>query len=493
MEVRRKTNFDPATINRVNITSYYLPLFFVFLNFVIKGLFLDSNSLGGDEPFSVYHSQQSLSNLVEIFQNENNPPLHFVILHYWINLFGISEISVRIPSLIFSSLTVLFIYKIGWRFFHLRVAIIASILFTFSTYQVIFAHEARAYALMGLLTAASMFYFMKIIISKDRSKRTLFWFFLVNTLLIYTHFFGFFVLFIQFFFVLLQRDLLKEYYRFLILFVGVLLLAYSPYMWIILNRFTSSAQGGTWLTPPSGMNALYEMLRAFSNAPVTAVFTIAVMVIGTVFLLLKRKQNPNRIATRLILCWFYIPFIFIFFISFWIPMFLDRYLMFVSIGFSLLVALCADFIIQKPKIQILIPAFICLLFVVTVKPNKTNKREVRETVQLVELLEKENDSTLVLVAPVHFSLNFLYYYDRTLFRASNKEVIQNKLSEKDVYCINSLDQVDYKSRKHIVLVDAASNFSAPNNNILNTLNIEFNQTSKQHIEEIFDIYEFERK
>ena len=97
------------------------------------------------------------------------------------------------------------------------------------------------------------------------------------------------------------------------------------------------------------------------------------------------------------------------------------------------------------------------------------------------------------MAPVHFSLNFLYYYDRTLFRESNKEVIQNKLSEKDVYCINSLDQVDYKSRKHIVLVDAASNFSAPNNNILNTLNIEFNQTSKQHIEEIFDIYEFERK
>lgn len=478
-------------MNRSNYTTYYLPLFFILLNVVVKGLFLGANSLGGDEPFSVYHSQQSLSSLLEIFQNENNPPLHFILLHYWIKFFGISEISVRVLSLIFSSLTVFFIYRIGWRFFNLRVGIYASVIFIFSTYQVIFAHEARAYALMGLLTAVSMFYYMKIVITKDRNKWTFSWFLLANTLLIYTHFFGFFILFIQFFFILFQRNLLKEFYRFLMLFVGVLLLTYSPYIWIILNRFTSSTQGGTWLAPPSGVDAFYEMFRAFSNAPVTAVFTLAALVVGSIFLLVKRKQNPNRLATRLVLCWFYLPFIFMFVISFWIPMFLDRYLMFIAIGFCILVALSTDFIIRKPKLRFLIPGFICLLFVVSVKPNKTNKREVRETVELVKQLE--NDSTLVLVAPVHFSLNFIYYYDRALFQESNSEKVRNELGKRSLYCINSLENIDYKNRKRIVLVDAASNFSAPNNNILNTLNAEFNQTKKHHIEEIFDIYEFERK
>lgn len=478
-------------MNRSNYTTYYLPLFFILLNVVVKGLFLGANSLGGDEPFSVYHSQQSLGSLLEIFQNENNPPLHFILLHYWIKFFGISEISVRILSLIFSSLTVLFIYRIGWRFFNLRVGIYASIIFIFSTYQVIFAHEARAYALMGLLTAVSMFYYMKIVIAKDRNKWNFIWFLLANTLLIYTHFFGFFILFIQFFFILFQRNLLKEFYRFLMLFVGVLLLTYSPYIWIILNRFTSSTQGGTWLAPPSGVDAFYEMFRAFSNAPVTAVFTLAALVVGSIFLLVKRKQNPNRLATRLVLCWFYLPFVFMFVISFWIPMFLDRYLMFIAIGFCILVALSTDFIIQKPKLHFLIPGFICLLFVVSVKPNKTNKREVRETVELVKQLE--NDSTLVLVAPVHFSLNFIYYYDRALFQEPDSEKVRNELGKKSLYCINNLENIDYKNRKRIVLVDAASNFSAPNNNILNTLNAEFNQTKKHHIEEIFDIYEFERK
>jgi mannosyltransferase len=478
-------------MKRINYSAFLLPLFLIVLNFVLKGFFLGSNSLGGDEPFSVYYSQQSLGNLFEIFQAENNPPLHFLILHYWIDFFGISEISVRIPSLIFSSFTVLFIYKIGLRFFNSRVAIIASILFTFSTYHVIYAHEARAYALMGFLTAVSMFYYLAIIHSKKQNNWDVFWFLFANTLLIYTHFFGFFVLFIQFFFILFQRNLLTQYYRFLILFVGVLILTYSPYLWIILGRFTSSTQNGTWLTPPSGINAFYEMLRAFSNAPVTAVFTIAVLVIGLVLLISKRKQNPNRLATRLVICWFYIPFVFMFVISFWVPMFLDRYLMFIAIGFCLTLAISADFIIQKPKFQLLIPSLICLLFLVTVKPNKTNKREVRETVQLIKQLE--NDSTLVLVAPVHLSMNFIYYYDRALFQNTNREIVQNELAKRSLYCINSLESVDYKKWKRIVLLDAASNFSAPNNNILNTLNTEFNQVKKYHIEEIFDIYEFERR
>ncbi|MGV3613498.1 MAG: glycosyltransferase family 39 protein [Fluviicola sp.] len=477
-------------MNRSNFTKYYLPLFFIILGFVIKGLFLGSNSLGGDEPFSVYHSQQSLDHLFGIFRNENNPPLHFLLLHYWIQFFGISEFAVRMPSLIFSVFTVLFIYRIGLRFFNLRVAVIASLIFTFSTYQVLYAHEARAYALMGFLTAVSMCYYLEIIHLKSRNIWKVFWFFLANTLLIYTHFFGFFILFIQFFFILFQRKLVSQFYRFLILFVLVMLLTYSPYLWLILSRF-SSAAGGTWVSPPTGINALYEMLRAFSNAPVTAVFTLAGLVVGFVILILKRKQNPNRLATRLIFCWFYLPFLFMFVISFWIPMFLDRYLMFVAIGFPLLIAVSTNFILQKPKFRLLIPGFICLLFVVTIKPNKTNKREVRETVQLVKKLE--NDQTLVLVAPDHFTLNFIYYYDRELFQSSDIESAKKQLHQRKLYCINSLEGIDYKGAKRIVLVDAASNFSAPDNNILNTLNTEFNQTNKHHIEEIFDIYEFVSK
>lgn len=473
-----------------NFTKYYLPFFFLLLGLLLKGMFLGSNSLAGDEPFSVYHSQQSMDHLMGIFQTENNPPLHFMLLHYWIRFFGISELAVRMPSLIFSALTVLFIYRIGLRFFNLRVAVFGSLLFTFSNYQVLYAHEARAYAMMGFFTAVSMFYYLEIIHAKTKNNWKLVWFFLANILLIYTHFFGFFVLFIQFLFIVFQKDLRKKHFRFLLLFVGVMVVLYSPYLWLIFTRFSQAATG-TWVSPPTGISELYEMIRAFSNAPVTAVFTIISIVVGMVVLFINRRKNPNRLATKLVLSWFFFPFIFMFGISFWMPMFLDRYLMFLAIAFPLVIAVCSDFILSKAKFRVWIPSFICLLFLVTFKPNKSNNRLVKETVQLVKSLE--NKQTLVFVAPDHFTLNFMYYYNRKLFQLPDIELAKKQLHTQNLYCINSLDGIDFKSAKKVVLVDAASNFSAPNNNILNTLNETFIQVRKQHIEEIFDVYEFENK
>ena len=476
------------------LTNILIPLLFVILNFILKGLFLGNNSLGGDEPFSVYHAQMDPGGIIHQLTQGNNPPLYELVLHFWIKWFGISEFAVRFPSLIFSSLTVFFIYKIGQHFFNLRVAIYSGIIYSFSTYHILFAHEARSYALMGLLTAISMFLYLKIIVEKTNSKGIKALFLLVNALLIYTHFFGFFVLFIQFFFILLQPKLLREFYKFLLLFVGVLLLLYSPNILIIVDRFFSVTKGGTWVTAPTGISDLYEMFRRWGNAPVGAVFMIVFLLTGLVTLIIKRKSNPNRLATRLVYVWFFVPLLFMFGISFVFPVFLDRYLMFVAIGGTLALGLSADSIISHPKGKFVIPVIMCLLFVVTVKPNKSNNRLERDAVQKVK--ELKNDQTLVVIAPYYFALNFSYYYDRKIFTDWNSEdVFKNMLDDlkqENVICINSLAGVDFNAYEKVIFLDVASNFAVPDNGIFNTLNSQLKLAGKTHIEEIYDVYVFSK-
>ena len=123
---------------------------------LLKSLFLTSQSISLDDPFTIYHAQFDFWNLIGYLKNYNNPPLFEILLHFWIKLFGITEISVRILPMLFSSFSVLFIYKIGKVFFDSKTAIVVSILFTFFNIQLFYAHDCRVYSLF-LLTVV-MFY-----------------------------------------------------------------------------------------------------------------------------------------------------------------------------------------------------------------------------------------------------------------------------------------------------------------------------------------------
>ena len=145
------------------LKKHRLPIGLVLINIIIKSIYLTDQSVSHDEPFSLYHAQFDFWTLIDFLKKYNNPPLYEIILHYWIKVFGISELAIRALPMLFSSLSVLFIYKIGKSFFDIRVGLAASLLFTFSSFQIWYAHDCRVYSLFLLLTVMSMYFFFKLI------------------------------------------------------------------------------------------------------------------------------------------------------------------------------------------------------------------------------------------------------------------------------------------------------------------------------------------
>src|SRR3989338_2125771 len=64
-----------------------------------------------------------------------NAPLYWIILHFWIKIFGISEFSLRFPSLIFSFLSVILVFLLGKKLFGKQAGIIASIFIGLSPFH----------------------------------------------------------------------------------------------------------------------------------------------------------------------------------------------------------------------------------------------------------------------------------------------------------------------------------------------------------------------
>ena len=482
-------------------------LVLVLANLVVKGLFLGANSLAEDEPFSVYIAQMNLPSIIRLLADGNNPPLYEIILHFWIKIFGISELAVRIPSLIFSSLSVFFIFKIGATFINQRVALYASLIFIFSDYHIMFAHQSRVYALLGLLSLASAYLFMCIFHadfesnnSKVKKHNTALYISLtlVNTLLIYAHYFGFFILITQLLFIGMHPSFMVKNWKKILLSGSSILLLYSPYIAIVVHRFIASSGGMGIAQTPGGIDGIYYMIWQFSNMPVVASSALVICIAALVkYSFNFRKESPN-IQAKYLLFWFCFIFFFMFGVSFWLPMFLDRYMMQAAIAYPIVLALSADYLITTRRYRLILPSLLCLLFMITANPNLTNKRSIKELVNKVKSLKSEN--SMVYFCPDWFELNFAYYYNVKYFEDYNttnlKENIHDYLKAEHIYPVKSSKQLDSSltvDTETIIYVDASADYHYPDNQIKTKLNANFQMQDSINYNSLYNVYRYTKK
>jgi mannosyltransferase len=475
--------------------DFLISLLLFAVCFVLRLLYISSRDIALDEPFTLYYSQQSIENIIGMLYNENNPPFHFIFLHFWIKLFGISAFSVRLTSVLFGSLTVVVIYNIGSKFFNRTIGIIAALILCFSTMHIFFAHEARVYPLFCLLTSCSLFFFLSII-KNTQKKSNYIWLFLSNLLLIYSHYFGFYVIFIEVVSILIvpqRKQLIKP---FLISF-SVMALSYIPILMIFLHRMGTSTSQGTWVAPP-GVTEVYGNLNRFLNDRINT--AVLILVLGSSFFLLFKKQLIpeklkelwNNIYFKITFIWFVVPYLFMFLISFKYPMFIDRYILYTSIPFYLCIAIALSFFQINSKYAILAASVFLASMLITIQLNPDNNRRLKEVADLVRSLKTNN--TLVLLAPDYAYMGFAYHYNLDYFMKAPETIhllqSENIFPVFDSNAANSLLDSSTFQSKDCIYIQAGTEFVDPENAIFNSLSSRYKHNKMTHVFEIYNIYYF---
>ncbi|KAA0989358.1 glycosyltransferase family 39 protein [Dyadobacter aurulentus] len=102
-----------------------------------------------------------------------NSPFYYVILHLWMDIFGLSDFSARALSVIFSTLIIALTFFFARRFFSVNTGLIAAGIVAIEPFFVAYSHQARNYSLTFLLTLLATYFFLQIIENKYDTRKTL--------------------------------------------------------------------------------------------------------------------------------------------------------------------------------------------------------------------------------------------------------------------------------------------------------------------------------
>ncbi len=123
------------------------------------------------------------------------PPLYFILNKAVFGFFTPGEVSLRLLSALASLLTVYCIFEIGKRLLNAEVGFYAALLCAVNSMQIVYAQNARPYALCLFLSSLSMISFLGWL-KGDKLKYPL-GYLVATSLLVYTHYIFMLLPFIQ--------------------------------------------------------------------------------------------------------------------------------------------------------------------------------------------------------------------------------------------------------------------------------------------------------
>lgn len=127
----------------------------LLIGLMLRLAFLDYKGLWLDEAVTLSKALAQPSAIITA-HDEAHPPLYYLFMHFWVRL-GQSEVLLRLPSALFGTLALPFLYGLSRAWIGREGALLATALLALSPLHIWYSQEARMYSLVPLLALAAVF------------------------------------------------------------------------------------------------------------------------------------------------------------------------------------------------------------------------------------------------------------------------------------------------------------------------------------------------
>lgn len=454
---------DREKIRALFRTEYILLFLIVAAGTFLRFKDLTFQSLWLDELISVFSSSpsQSFSDIIRHYQGDPHPPGFFLILHYWLKVFGWNEFSARFLPALIGSLSILSVYFLGKECHNKNTGLIASTIVAFNHFNLYYSQEVRPYILLFLAASLSYTFFIRGL--KKQNWKTLILYSLSSALLIYSHYYSLFILLSQVIYFLYHIIFEENIFRpKLLKFFGfsavIVTLLYAPWLPTLLKM---TARKSHWIKKPPKPDFFITLFDdAFGNEPyLVLLFSGLLLVLLFHYVNLKKQRafdEEQLILNRslpVLFAWIF----FSLFIPYYrsivnIPMYHVRYALGTLPAFMVLVAVAIESF-KNRTFKILLLSTVILVSWLNIFYHKDYYHRVtkagwKAAVELT-LNEKKQKENLFVISNDSPRYNF-YFQSRQpavkVFPAilpSLKNIIAGDAKDAEIRLLDSEQQVKY--------------------------------------------------
>lgn len=142
----------------------WLVLIATLIGGFLRALLLDAKGMWLDETFSVWMASHKLADLLQwAASTDQQPPLYYLLLHYWMALIGNTPYDTRLLSALIGTGTIPIIYLIGKRISGAVLGLAAAVILAFSPFHIYYAQETRMDTLLAFNAAVAMYALVRLL------------------------------------------------------------------------------------------------------------------------------------------------------------------------------------------------------------------------------------------------------------------------------------------------------------------------------------------